>query len=185
MRVHGSGPSFAATQVLFTAHLPMSPRDRAQQESPLPQEGRGGRSEKTAMCPKTSAHPLQSRGPGAGLRAWYSLSVAASGGKGLGGPWDFRTPREGLDPLEIQLPPTPQCHALNGAAHTVQSPLPPSPTPKGPLEKNARAVSCHGRGGSWRALSCTLTGRASFPNQVNKYTNSGQLSCWPAPAGRN
>ena len=105
--VHGSSPSFAATQVLFTAHLLMSPGDRAQQDSPLPQEGRGGRSEKTAMCPKTSAHPLQSRGPGAGLRAWYSLSVAASGGKGLGGPWDFRTPREGLDPLEIQLPPTP------------------------------------------------------------------------------
>ena len=79
--VHGSSPSFAATQVLFTAHLPMSPGDRAQQQSPLPQEGRGGRSEKTAMCPKTSAHPLQSRGPEAGLRAWYSLSVAASGGR--------------------------------------------------------------------------------------------------------
>ena len=138
--VHGSSPSFPATQVLFTAHLPMSPGDRAQQQSPLPQEGRGGRSEKTAMCPKTSAHPLQSRGPGAGLRAWYSLSVAASGGRGLGGPWDFRTPREGLDPLAIQLPPTSQCRELSGAAHALQNPLPPSPHPPGSTGKEC---ACH------------------------------------------
>ena len=79
---------------------------------------------------------------------------------------------------------TPQCRELGGAAHSLQNPLLPSPQPPGaPLEKNACVISSHSQGGSWRALNCTLPCRASFPKQVNKYTNRGQLSRWPAPAG--
>ena len=96
------------------------PRSRAQ-SLVLPLCGRFGRQGSEPGTP--SLWPLRA----AGLRAWYSLSVAASGGRGLGGPRDFRTPREGLDPLAIQLPPTPHCRELSGAAHALQNPLPPSP----------------------------------------------------------
>ena len=106
VRVHGSSPSFAGTQVLFTTHLPTSPGGRQGSAGIPPPSGRQRRVvRKDSHVPKDLSSPPAEPGPRSRLRASYSLSVAASGGKGLGGPWDFRTPHQGLDPLEIQPPP--------------------------------------------------------------------------------
>lgn len=181
MRVHGSSPSFAATQVLFTAHLPMSPGGRQGSAGIPPPSGRQRRVvRKDSHVPKD---PLQSRGPGAGSEpptpSLWPLRVARVwGALGTSG-----HPTRAWTLYRSSLLQTPQCCELDGAAHTLQNPLPPSPqTPSAPLEKTVCVISCHDQGGSWRALSCALPGRASFPNQVNN-ASRGQLSHWPAPAG--
>lgn len=185
MRVHGSSPSFAGTQVLFTAHLPMSPGGQTGLSRYPPslrkaEEG-GQKGQPCAQRPQLT--PCRA---GAQEQAQSLLLPLCGrfGWQGSGGPLGLQDtppgPGPSRDPASSKHPSAVNLMELPTPCRT-HCPRPPK-TPRAPLEKNVGVISCHGQGGSWRALSCTLPGRASFPNQVNN-TNRGQLSHWPAPAG--
>ena len=89
------------------------------------------------MCPKTSAHPLQSRVQEQGSENLVCPLCGYLGRQESGGPWDFRTPRQGLNPLETQHPQIPASAKYPSAVNLVElptacrTPCPHPPDPQG------------------------------------------------------
>lgn len=157
------------------SRCPQGARQGAQQVSPSLRKAEEGGQKGQPCAQKDLQLTLQSRGPGAGSEPPTPL-CGRFGWQGSGGPLGTSGhPTRAWTLYRSSLLQTPQCCELDGAAHTLQNPLPPSPKHQGlHWEKTVCVISCHDQGGSWRAPGRhALPGRASFPNQVNN-TSRGE-----------